>query len=408
MRDRGGRHRRAKGPGGPARPSRSGRVTAPPAADGVAFTGPAPERLLGPLLSMLRATAPPEAPGRAVGIEVWADRLAETVYAEGAMPRDFYAELGGGLAASEDVDAPAALAALAVALAHRDAEPLRAVHRDQVRARRGTADEDTDQGIGRAVPVRAREIVALNGDGVTVVVDVDQPTAPHSVSVHVDHNLMGVATDAGAGPPWTDGHSDDEGTVVAEVSLADARARIRHALDMAGHSPGAPGAAEMDSVRALVERRLALLPSGGGVPARPTVTEEEMDDHVQAFLASPEAGALDDLDRAEAGWIAELWIDHAVNDTIGGPLRVSPTLVELFGIASLPHSGGVDEATLAAAPAVLDAWIRYAARVTDVDDRGRDEALAALATITPHLASPRRATPLDRALGGLPPDTPHP
>lgn len=344
-----------------------------------------------------------------MAIEVWADRLGETAYAEGELPRAFYADLGDGLAASDDPDAPAALAALALVLSPREAEPLREVHRARVQARRGTADEDADRGIGRAVAVRAREVGDARGDGVTLVVEVEQPTAPHTVSIHVDHNLLGIATDASVGPPWPElaearGWPDGPGVVVAEVPLAEARARIRHALDMAGHSPGAPGSADMAPVLPLVERRLALLPPGGQVPPRPTTTEEEMDDLVHAFLASPEAAALEELDRAEAGWIAELWIDHAVNDTIGGPLRISPTLVELFGIASLPHSGGVDEATLAAAPAVLAAWIRFAARTTGLDDRWRDEALAAVATVTPHLASPRRATPLDRALGGLPPD----
>lgn len=423
-----GRHSRRRGPGGPSRPARPGRVTPPSssASGGVTFRGPSIDGLVGSLLDMARQAVPPGARGRALGLELWADQMAASLYGPEAMPREFYAELADGLVASTDPDAPAVLAALATALDHGDARALRAVQGGAADRRRGEAspradatlgpdatpgpdaspgtdgspEPDDDLGIGRATPTGARVVEHVTGDGTTVVVDFDQPGAAHSLSAEVDHNLLGAAADLSVGPPWDEQEGvgelrADPDTTVTEISLAEARARVEHALELTDHSPGAPVSADMADLRRLVERRLALLPRGGDVPARPTVAEDEMDALVEGFLASPEAGTLPAAARDEAAWIAELWIDHAVTGTVGGPLRVSEALVEQFCAEGLDEVE-VDRATRAATPAVLAAWIRHAARLTGLRDQWRDEALAALARCAPTLGP----APGDGAGGG--------
>lgn len=259
--------RQGKGPGGPSRPSRSGRATLPSSTGGpggpVTIKNPSIDGLVESILRMARQVAPAGAPGRAIGMELWADHLAVSLYDPEAMPAAYYEELADGLVASTDPDAPAVLAALATALSHDEAGPLRATHTGAA-SHTGAAGDD-DLGIGRATPTRAWVVEEGQDDGLTVVVEFDQPGAPHSLTAFIDHSLEGLATDLSVGPPWgADGDGAEVGAepdaTVTEVSLADARARIEHAVDRTAESPGAPVSDDYLSLGRLAMRRLALLP----------------------------------------------------------------------------------------------------------------------------------------------------
>jgi len=376
----------------------------------VSFQRPSIDTVVAPLVATLRSMAPLDADGRALGIELWADRMASTVYGPDSMPRDFYTELADGLEASADGDARPALAALARVLTWREARPLRHVHQ---RLRAAAGDDDaSDLGIGRATPLRAVEVSHVQGDGVSLIIDFDQPTAAHTVGVYVDHNLLGMAKDLFVGPAWSiledsgayRGDDGDDGAggggmVRAEITLADARARIEAALRSTDHSPGAPVSEDFEASRPLVERRLALLPIGGREPLPVELDEDVIPGLIDAFLASPEALELDEAEREEAAWTVELWLDHATSETIGGPLRLSPTLVELFCADWYPRMVGADSATAAAAPAVLEAWARYAARTSGLGKRWLDEALRAIGHWGPEM---RRALGPEADLPGFP------
>lgn len=395
MAPRKGRHpRRTKGPGGPRRTSRVGDNVipisrAPSARPREGLLAPSVDNLVRTLLSSLRKIAPSDPESRPIGIEVWADRMAATVYGADQMPDDFYADLADGLLVSDDPDARPALAALAHVLDHPDAEPLRRTHADH-RAGLDPADP-SDLGIGRATARRGFEIDHVQGDGVSLVVDLDQPGAPHCVGVYIDHNMGGLAKDLLVGPPWTALVHDRTyegvpGMAVREIRLDELRARCAEAIALTDHSIDPPVAEDFDDVRALVERRMALLPTGGAVPERDAPEDEEIEELVGAFLRSPEASALREADRDEAGWLVDLWINHATGHAIGDPHRVSPTLIEVFCVDWYPRKVVADAATAAAAPAVLEAWTRYAARVTGLADEWRDEALRALAAYAPAMA----------------------
>ena len=411
MPPRKGRHPRRKGPGGPRRTSR----VAPDAVPGTApgrhregLLGPSVEALVRSLLSSLRAVAAPDDPARALAVEVWADRMAETVYGPEQMPADFYADLAEGLLASGDDDAPAALAALALVLDHRDAAPLRRAHV----AHRATlpADDLSDLGIGRATVASTLEVSHPQGDGVSLVLELDQPGTPHTAAVYVDLTLGGLATDLLLGPPGAGrAASDDGGGIeVASVAPAVVRARAERALDLTDHTVEPPMTPGADEARGAVRRRLALLPPGGEVEEVEPLDPDAIEALVEAFLDSPEAAALEEHERDEAGWLLDLWLGHATGHAVGDPHRVSPTLVERFCLDWYPREVIDDPSAAAAAPEVLRAWTRYAARLTDLDDRWRDEALEAVDTYAPALAAtlgappgPGRVDDLDADLGAL-------
>ena len=138
---------------------RSGRVTAPPGrptGGGVTFSTPTVDGMVDTVLRALRAMVTTEAEGRAIGIEVWADQLAASVYAPGSSPPEMHADLAAGLRSSSDPDAPAALAALATCLVGTEAAPLRDAHAEAL-AERGPTTGATSASVGprRSPPTRS-------------------------------------------------------------------------------------------------------------------------------------------------------------------------------------------------------------------------------------------------------------
>lgn len=229
----GDRHRR--GPGGPRRPARGGRVTASggrrhrPQVSGL--LDPTVDHMVTALLDTATAAAGPDHPARGVAFELWAAELAASSFADEAMPRPFYVDLGDGLAASSRPEAPPALAALALAVGHRDGTPLR-------RARaawlgRASDGRDADLGIGREVPIGAVAISHPDEAQTSVAVGLEAAGGDHSFGLLVDGALDGLGRDLFVGPPLevivADAHADPE-LVVSPIPLVEARARIETAL----------------------------------------------------------------------------------------------------------------------------------------------------------------------------------
>lgn len=211
------------------------------------------------LLATARSAVPPQHPAPGVALEQWALGLAATSYDDEAMPRAFYVDLGRTLVGSDDELAPAALAALALAVQHRDATPLRRARADWLAS--GPADPDADLGLGREVPVAAIAISHPDEEQASLVIGFDAVGGAHSIGLLVDDALDGLGRDLFVGPPVdviaADAASDDE-LVVTEVPLAEAAARVRTALAVAD----AEGWDDPDDLatRPLVDRRVALLP----------------------------------------------------------------------------------------------------------------------------------------------------
>ena len=214
------------------------------------------------LLDTANTAAPPDHPARGVAFELWAAELAASSFADDAMPRPFYVDLGDRLASSSRPEAPPALAALALAIDHRDGTPLRRVRDGWLERTTGDA-RDADLGIGREVPARAVTIGHPDEPQTSVVVGLEAAGGDHSFGLLVDDALDGLGRDLFVGPPLevivADAAADPD-LVVTPISLDEARTRIEDALAITV-------AEDWDDPQdlqtfPLLTRRLGLLPSG--------------------------------------------------------------------------------------------------------------------------------------------------
>ncbi len=257
-----GRHHR--GPGGPTRTSRSGR-TSPPASgrrhrpDVSGLVDPTIEQLVTTVLVTAGQAIPPGHPAPGVVLEQWAGEMAITSFAAEEMPRAFYVDLGAGLAGSDDPLAPAALAALAAVVDHRDADPLRRAHREWL-ADQTAEGRDADLSIGREAPVAAVTIGAPDEAQLSVVIGFTAAGHDHSAGLLVDGDDGGIARDLWVGPAigtiTTDARADPD-LVVTDLPLSDARALAEEALAAADRSGGF--LPDDERILPLLTRRLRLI-----------------------------------------------------------------------------------------------------------------------------------------------------
>jgi len=219
---------------------------------------PTLDRMVATLLDTARGAVPPGHPAPGVVVEQWALELSATSFADGEMPRDFYVDLGRTLAASTDPLAPPALAALALALGHRDATPLRRTRSEWQAAH--ADDLDDDLGIGRERPTEAISIGAAGEEQASVVLGFRAAGTDHAVGLLVDDAHDGLGRDLFVGPGVDAIRSDaaaDADLVVVDVPPAEAAHRMRAALAVADAE--AWDDPEDLRLRPLVERRLDLL-----------------------------------------------------------------------------------------------------------------------------------------------------
>jgi hypothetical protein len=117
---------------------------------------------------------------------------------------------------------------------------------------------------------------------------------------------------------------------------------------------------ELRQYRALALARCRAMPEPdrAGEPDR-EIGEAEREAIVAQFLASPQAGGLPAGDAA--GYCARLLVDFGADYDDGKPLRVSPAKVEGFLYDWVPAKVMLDDQDRDAMPAVVAAWVRWAA-----------------------------------------------
>jgi hypothetical protein len=130
-------------------------------------------------------------------------------------------------------------------------------------------------------------------------------------------------------------------------------------------------------------------------PVRAQLSGRQRDQLVGEFLASPFAVGLPD----DASDIARLWIDHAVDRTVGGPLRVSAVLVELFLSHWLPRKVLADSTYFAAVPVVVKAWLAFAGERTGLELDAIEEAVDAVDVWKPALEAAALSEPIGAKSG---------
>lgn len=239
--------------------------------------------------------------------------------------------------------------------------------------------------LGRSQPVAATllEEPAFD-DGESVMLEFAEPGGGfHTLGVYIDHNLGGLVKDvflAGRLAEVRDAidNAPDRGRVAfRELDLDEARARIEDALDMLDHTFDPPVGEDVHAMRALIDARLRLLPSGFELPeTHVEVTLEERDALLEDFLASAEGRRWRGDDDAE--YAARLAIDFGADYNHGGPLRWSAVVVELFMLDWLARKITEEPAFFERVPEVLGGWVRYAGRRRGVPAQGLREAVAAV------------------------------
>jgi hypothetical protein len=171
---------------------------------------------------------------------------------------------------------------------------------------------------------------------------------------------------------------DEPDMTVDEISLADAHARVREAIDTAAMTFPPLETETWPAARPLIEWLLRTLPGGDADPndagtdntgtdsvgqpqhgyQRREYSEQELDELVEDFLGSPAAAGLahDADERGLAGWL--IWYASAFGPA--EPLHWSPTSVEIVLLDALPRKVVAEVTTLAKAPAVIRGLIRFA------------------------------------------------
>jgi len=228
-------------------------------------------------------------------------------------------------------------------------------------ARPGAQAPDWIAAIGTAQPTLAWRATDLCGDQDSIMVGFAYPGGvEHSIVVLIDHPLGGIAKDAAVLGPLADvvatwrGHSDiepvEEPIVVAAARVIEAMERTRHTID-------APSTDDYRDCEALLRARFG--PLAAALPDTEPLSVEAREDLVRAFLADP-AGTPYAHDPS-AWFLIDALVDFRCDYHGRDPLRWSGGVVLLFLLDFVPRKLSAAYDTLARVPAVLRAWVPWAA-----------------------------------------------
>lgn len=214
--------------------------------------------------------------------------------------------------------------------------------------------------------VRALEMSHVLGDGDNVLLDVRTGNDdPLTALVYIDHNMGTLVKDAFVVEEplatlegrFRELSADEPDTTFVELDLADARARISEAIELAAITYPPLETETWPACRPLVEWVLRHLPEGGTGYVRPHWPEEAREQLVEEFLASPHAP---NVPAEEAGDLAFVMVWFACDYGPGDPLRWSTVSVEIFLTDFLVRKALFPQKTLRRAPKVLEAFVRFA------------------------------------------------
>ena len=310
----------------------------------------------------------------------------------GEVERFFWADAARVLGERRDPDSFVLLTSLARTVGPAGRLPLHRAHLSRARSQYGVADW-----ISRIAGFRLTSAIVsedVTGDGLSVVLDYDDDQHPHTVVVFVDNNLGAIAKDVFVGPPVDrviEAYQRGGRVTVRSVRPAIAAGIILHALGETRDHDDPPVTEDFEFFSALLVNRLTQLPERPiRPPVRAMLSPRQREELVDDFLHSRYAVGLPD-DSAD---IARLWIDHAVDQTVGGPFRVSAVLVELFMASWLPRKVLADSTYFGAVPLVLKAWLEFAGERTELDLDVVAEALDAVDVWKPALEAAALSDPI--------------
>ena len=207
--------------------------------------------------------------------------------------------------------------------------------------------------------------------------------AEMTVAVYIDHNLGTVVKDAfvmdeavdAAVAQFVATAGDDPDVTRRDLALADARARIDAAMELAAILWPPLETDSWPACRPLVRWVVRQLPSGGQGYVRPEWSDAERAVLAERFFASP-FGRDEDDDDGRSLFESLLWFgcDYGPGD----PLRWSPVAVEILLSDWLPRKVVADVAFLSRAPDLLRAFVRYSHAERGIREELTAETLAAV------------------------------
>ena len=256
--------------------------------------------------------------------------------------------------------------------------------------------------LSEAETYRAVRMSHILGDGDNIMLGTRLPGGQEFTSiVYIDHNMGTLVKDAFALPESIESivagyrhMTDDPDTRWDDVELADARACVDAAIELAAITIPPFESETWPGSRPLVEWITRGLPEGGSGYQRPPWTTEQLDEVADRFFASSYGARLSDRDH---GGLLDSILRFGTECGPGNPLRWSPVRVELLLADWIPHKVVAPADHLALVPDLLRAFIRFAHTALKLRSALTDEALTAVDSWEPGyletIGSPRPQGP---------------
>ncbi|MFF0265779.1 hypothetical protein [Kribbella sp. NPDC004536] len=310
----------------------------------------------------------------------------------GEVERFFWADAARVLGERRDLESFVLLTSLARTVGPAGRLPLQRAHVSRLR----TQDE-VPEWVTRIAGFRLTSAIVsedITGDGLSVVLDYDDEQHPHTLVVFVDNNLGGIIKDVFVGPPVDrvlDAYQRGGRVTIRTVRPPIAAGIILQALGETRDYDDPPVSEDFEFFTGLLVNRLTQMPERPvRPPMRPLLSPRQREHLVEDFLESQQAVGLPD----DAADIVRLWIDHAVDHTVGGPLRVSGVLVELFLAHWLPRKVLADSTYFDAVPVVVKAWLEFAGEQANLPLDTIEEAVDAVDVWQPALEAAAMIDPV--------------
>ncbi|MGW1341757.1 hypothetical protein ACWCOV_11930 [Kribbella sp. NPDC002412] len=315
----------------------------------------------------------------------------------GEVERFFWADAARVLGERRDPESFVLLTSLARTVGPAGRLPLQRAHLSRLRT-----EPWVSEWVTRIAGFRLTSAIVsedITGDGLSVVLDYDDEQHPHTVVVFIDNNLGAIVKDVFVGPPVDrvlEAYQRGGRVTIRTVRPPTAAGIILQALGETNDYDDPPVTEDFEFFSGLLVNRLTQLPERPiRPPIRPLLSPKQREQLVDEFLVSSYAVGLPD----DAADIARLWIDHAVDHTVGGPLRVSAVLVELFLAHWLPRKVLADSTYFEAVPVVVKAWLEFAGDRTQLALDAIDEAVDAVDVWTPALEAAAMIDPIGSTPG---------
>jgi hypothetical protein len=249
---------------------------------------------------------------------------------------------------------------------------------------------------------RAVRMSHVLGDGDNIMLGARLPGG-HELTcvIYIDHNLGTLVKDAFVVPASIANMvaefrrvTEDPDTRWDDISLADARAWVDAAIELAAITFPPLETETWPACRALVEWISRGLPGGGTVYQRPQWDSAALTRLTDRFFGSPYGARLDDHEHR--GLLASLlW--YGTDYGPGDPLRWSPVKVEILLDDWIPRKIVAPAEYLAKAPDLLRAFVRFTHAEVGLRSDLTDETLAAINAWEPQyqqaIRSPRPQGP---------------